>query len=99
MQVLCGLCHPYSAHLFERLDTMDGLTMTNEFCNEFFSACESELALASDYCDIHTGGDVDQYWSYPLVIDGESVMHPRHVSTGKIQVFYHDPSCVRSIAG
>lgn len=69
--MLCGLCHPYSAQLYERLDTSDGLTMTNDFCDEFFSACSSELDLPSDYCDIHTGGDTDQYWAYPLVLDGE----------------------------
>lgn len=69
-QVLCGLCHPYSAQLYERLDAPDGLTMTNNFCDEFFSACSSDLDLPSDYCDIHTGGDTDQYWAYPLVLDG-----------------------------
>ncbi|CAM9587413.1 unnamed protein product, partial [Sphacelaria rigidula] len=68
-QVLCGVCHPYSSHLYERLGTLDGMTMTNEFCNEFYSACSADLDLGPDYCDIHTGGDDDQYWSYPLDID------------------------------
>lgn len=72
MQVLCGVCHPYSAHLYERLNVADGLTMTIDFCSEFYTECSEQLGLAEDYCEVHTGGgETDQYWSYPLVIDGE----------------------------
>lgn len=71
IQALCTLCHPYSAHLYERLNVEGGLTMTNEWCDTFYAECSTQLDLASDYCDEHTGGDSDQYWSYPLVIDGE----------------------------
>lgn len=71
-QVLCAICHPFSAHMFERLDAPDGLTMTLEFCATFFDTCSGELGLAADYCEVHTGGgEADQYWSYPLILDGE----------------------------
>lgn len=73
--MLCTICDPYSAHLYERLDVVDdGLTMTNEFCDTYYSACSSELGLPTNYCDIHTGGDIDQYWSYPLTIDSEFIL-------------------------
>lgn len=51
--------------------------MTNDFCDSFFDACETQLSLPLNYCDIHTGGDTDQYWSYPLVIDGELILIAR----------------------
>lgn len=67
--MICGVCHPWSGHLYERLGT--ALTLTNDFCNEFYAECSGPLGLAADYCDVHTGGDGNQYYSYPLVIDGE----------------------------
>lgn len=80
-QVMCVICHPYSAHLFERLDAPDGLTMTLEFCATFFEACSGELGLSADYCDVHTGGgEEDQYWSYPLDLDGECSVRSSCVS-------------------
>lgn len=76
-KVLCAVCHPFSAHLFERLDVADGLTMTIEFCDNLYSTCSAELGLPDDYCNVHTGGEeTDQYWSYPLVIDCESRVGP-----------------------
>ena len=68
--MLCTVCHPYSLHLYERLET--GLTMTSAFCAQFYDACEGTLELPADYCEFHTGGgDEDQYWSYPLIVEGE----------------------------
>eukprot|EP00903_Cladosiphon_okamuranus_P016927 g15603.t1 len=67
-EVVCGICHPWSGHLFERLGT--AMTLTNEFCDEFVEACSDQLALPINYCDIHTGsGDGDAFYSYPYVAD------------------------------
>jgi len=71
-QVLCTICHPFSLHLYERLG--DALTMTSEYCEKFYSACSpaSQLDLPANYCEIAVGGAAkDQFWSYPLVIEGE----------------------------
>ncbi|CAM9453682.1 unnamed protein product [Scytosiphon promiscuus] len=78
VQVLCGQCHSYSAHLFENLGAdfgpYDGLTMTREFCEAFVDACGDQLTLGGpdeydglDYCDHHVGGidGEDELWSYP----------------------------------
>jgi len=67
-QVLCTACHPYSGHLFERLG--NGLTMTAQFCEEYYSECSDQLNLPPDYCSTHVG-EPDEVWAYPLVIDGE----------------------------
>lgn len=72
------MCHPYSAHLYERLNVADGLTMTNDYCSSFYDECSAadQLNLGEDYCEVHTGGadtETDQYWSYPLVIDSENI--------------------------
>lgn len=72
-QVVCGVCHSYSAHLYEilgaELGGTDGMTMKNSFCNELIAACEGQIDFPSydglDYCDKHTGGGDDKYWSYP----------------------------------
>ncbi|CAB1115398.1 unnamed protein product [Ectocarpus sp. CCAP 1310/34] len=64
---MCGTCHPWSGHLFERLDT--AMTLTQEFCSEFYGECATQLGLPADYCVVHAGPEGDQYWSYPLVID------------------------------
>ncbi len=74
-QVLCTACHPYSLHLYERLVT--GLTMTAEFCAEFYEECSGadQLGLEEGYCDYHAELNEDgtnAYWSYPLVIERES---------------------------
>ena len=51
--------------------TEDGLAMTAEFCTDFVDACGKELALPASYCGEHVlDGDVTEYWSYPLDIDG-----------------------------
>ena len=70
-QVLCTACHPYSLHLYERLG--NGLTMTKDFCDEFYDACSGQLNLSSNYCNLHAGESEDEppYWAYPLVIPGE----------------------------
>lgn len=69
IQVICGVCHPYSGHLYEKLGAVDGLTMTIDFCDEYVEACEGQIAFSDDYCEIHTlGGETDAYWSYPLDI-------------------------------
>eukprot|EP00752_Nemacystus_decipiens_P008422 g7528.t1 len=66
-EVECGICHPWSGHLFERLT--NAMTLTNEFCDEFFAECSGQIALPSDYCDIHTGGATDAFYAYPYVPD------------------------------
>lgn len=71
MQVVCGVCHSYSAHLYEVLGSelggTDGMTMKSSFCSEYVSACEDQIVLSADYCEVHTGGGEDLYWSYPYV--------------------------------
>ncbi|CAN0005800.1 unnamed protein product, partial [Ectocarpus sp. 4 AP-2014] len=67
LEVMCGTCHPWSGHLFERLDT--AMTLTQEFCSDFYGECATQLGLPADYCEVHAGPEGDQYWSYPLVID------------------------------
>lgn len=73
-QVVCGRCHSYSAHLYERLGAelgvVDGMTMTSDFCEELVSACQGQIVFTTydngdDYCEKHVGGDTDQFWSYP----------------------------------
>ncbi|CAM9654267.1 unnamed protein product, partial [Choristocarpus tenellus] len=75
-EVVCGICLGFSAHLYERLGPdlgnlapEDGMTFTNEFCESYVTACDSQLEFPSNYCDVHTGGEKDQYWSYPLQVD------------------------------
>jgi len=74
--VVCGVCHSYSGHLYERLGdeltSLDGLTMKNDFCQELVSECEGQITFPTygedgeiDYCTKHTGGGDDMYWSYP----------------------------------
>lgn len=67
LQFLCGTCHPFAGHLYERLGT--AMTITNEFCAELTAECADQLNLNEDFCDYHTGGGEDQFWSYPLVIE------------------------------
>ncbi|CAN0083513.1 unnamed protein product [Ectocarpus sp. 6 AP-2014] len=74
-EVLCGVCSPYSAHLYTRLAEMgdDGLAMTRDFCDGFVMACGADLALDATYCDEHVLDYSDEnaareYWSYPLDI-------------------------------
>lgn len=73
-QVVCGICTSYSGHLYERLapelGVEDGLTMKNDFCDELVTACDGQITFPTydageDYCAKHTGGDEDQFWSYP----------------------------------
>lgn len=74
VQVACGICHPWSGHLFERL--ANAMTLTIDFCDEFYSECSTQLGLAPTYCDVHTGGgDEDAFYAYPYVVDGESERH------------------------
>ncbi|CAM9927960.1 unnamed protein product, partial [Ectocarpus sp. 4 AP-2014] len=67
LEVMCGTCHPWSGHLFERLDT--AMTLKQDFCTKFYGECATQLGLPADYCEVHAGPEGDQYWSYPLVID------------------------------
>lgn len=72
-QVVCGVCHSYSAHLYERLGSelggVDGMTMTDSFCQELVKECEDEISFSTydglSYCEKHVGDDGDQFWSYP----------------------------------
>ena len=74
-QVVCGVCHSYSAHLYERLGAelgaLDGMTMKQEFCDELVDACADEIPGISrtydglTYCEKHVGDTGDQFWSYP----------------------------------
>ncbi|CAM9143199.1 unnamed protein product, partial [Hapterophycus canaliculatus] len=72
--VVCGVCHSYSGHLYERLGpelgVLDGMTMKNDFCDELVTACAGQITFPTydggdDYCTKHTGGTTDQFWSYP----------------------------------
>lgn len=71
--MLCGVCGSYSGHLYERLvddlGAEDGLTMKSEFCTGLTTHCDGRIDLSDydgvDYCTMHTGGDEDQFWSYP----------------------------------
>lgn len=73
-QVLCGQCHSYSAHLFDRLGAelglWDGMTMTRDFCDELIDKCGNEIDFGGpaeygglSYCAKHVG--TDQFWAYP----------------------------------
>eukprot|EP00903_Cladosiphon_okamuranus_P010393 g9831.t1 len=72
-QVVCGQCHSYSGHLFERLGpelgVEDGMTMKSSFCEELVAACDGQIVFPTydgeSYCDKHTGGGDDLFWSYP----------------------------------
>lgn len=65
--------------------------MTVDFCDNFYAECAVQLSLPEDYCVTHTGVTLtgagqqptSQYWSYPLVIDGE------FLST-RLKYLYHD---------
>lgn len=75
-QVLCGVCNPYSAHLYTRMGTDDGLAMSAEFCDSFVTACGADLGLPNSYCAEHVlDGSKTEYWSYPLNVVGESRVH------------------------
>lgn len=73
MQVVCGVCHSYSAHLYERLGSelggADGMTMKDSFCQELVKECAGEISFPTygglSYCEKHVGDDGDQFWSYP----------------------------------
>lgn len=82
-QVVCGQCHSYSNHLFERLGSelgpWDGMTMKQEFCDALVSACGTQIDFGGPgeydgltYCEKHVG-DVDG-WSYPYT-DREYKVH------------------------
>lgn len=72
-EVVCGPCHSYSAHLYEKLGkelgSDDGMTMRNDFCQELVKTCASQVEFKTyggeSYCEKHTGGGKDMYWSYP----------------------------------
>ncbi|CAM9121681.1 unnamed protein product, partial [Hapterophycus canaliculatus] len=73
-QVVCGVCHSYSGHLYEQLGAelgiLDGMTMKSLFCEELVDACSGQVTFPTydggeDYCEKHTGGGDDFFWSYP----------------------------------
>ncbi|CAM9182128.1 unnamed protein product, partial [Laminaria digitata] len=72
-QVLCGVCHSYSAHLYERLGAelgYDGMNMKHDFCEELVDACIDQPNCPTnydgdDYCHVHAGDGHDYFWSYP----------------------------------
>lgn len=72
-QVVCGQCHSYSGHLYEvlgaELGVEDGMTMKSDFCEELVGACAGQIDFpaydGTSYCDKHTGGGNDLFWSYP----------------------------------
>lgn len=80
-QVMCGTCHSFSAHLYERLGAMlgpwDGMTMTRDFCAKFTAACSKKVDgratiefpnySGASYCEMHVGSrdGEDNYWSFP----------------------------------
>lgn len=45
------------------------MTMTDDFCDDFYDACSDELILSDyggvGYCKKHQGGGDDYFWSYP----------------------------------
>lgn len=65
--MLCSVCGPFSGHLYEQITdkTVDGLTMKTQFCEDYVSACGSQIDFPSDYCEVHTLNSADIYWSYP----------------------------------
>lgn len=72
--MLCSVCSPFSGHLYELLSAekgVDGLTMTTDFCEEYVDECEGQISFEDDYCEKHTIGFTDTYWSYPYTA-GES---------------------------
>lgn len=80
-KVVCGPCHSFSGHLFERLGSelgaRDGMTTKSGFCAEFVDACEGQIEFPAydgeSYCDKHVGGSSDMTWSYPIDENGERV--------------------------
>ncbi|CAM9165509.1 unnamed protein product [Scytosiphon promiscuus] len=73
-EVVCGICHSYSGHLYEQLGAelgiLDGMTMKSAFCEELVDACSGQVTFPTyddgeDYCEKHTGGGDDFFWSYP----------------------------------
>eukprot|EP00752_Nemacystus_decipiens_P008421 g7527.t1 len=73
-EVLCGVCSPYSAHLYTRMMDEDGLAMKYEFCDSFVTACGAELGLDTEFCEEHVLDNRPdapaEYWSYPMdVVD------------------------------
>lgn len=69
-QVVCGTCHSFSAHLYEKLGAelgpWDGMTMTRDFCTKFTEVCSKEMDGYDtidfpdydggvSYCDKHVG--------------------------------------------
>lgn len=69
-KVICGVCHPWSGHLYQRLGT--AMTLTQDFCDDFYTACSGQLTLSDTYCDFHAGeGDEDLFYAYPYVADGK----------------------------
>ncbi|CAN0441744.1 unnamed protein product [Pylaiella littoralis] len=87
-QVVCGVCHSYSGHLYEKLGAelgaLDGMTMKSDFCEELVTACAGQIIFPTydgkDYCTKHTGGGSDQFWSYPYT-------QPEIYETGLTEVF------------
>ena len=86
-QVLCGQCHSYSGHLFEKigaeLGPWDGMTMKREFCDELVDECDGQIDFGGpaeydgqSFCDKHVGGidGEDQFWSFPYT-DREPILH------------------------
>ncbi|CAM9268154.1 unnamed protein product, partial [Hapterophycus canaliculatus] len=72
--VVCGVCSSYSGHLYEQLGAelgaLDGMTMKSSFCEELVSECGEQISFPTyddgkDYCEKHTGGGDDFFWSYP----------------------------------
>lgn len=78
---MCGTCHSFSAHLYEKLGAelgpWDGMTMTRGFCTKFQEECSKKVdgydtidfpdyPGGVSYCDKHVGNDKgDNYWSFP----------------------------------
>ena len=49
------------------------MTLTIDFCSEFYAECSGQLGLEANYCDVHTGGTTDAFYAYPYVVDGEAL--------------------------
>ncbi len=81
---------------------MTGLTMTNAYCAEYVEECGAYLDLSDEYCEYHTGGseqDPDQYWAYPLIVEGEKQSRESPTDGGRSGKCYQGcgPDCVVSL--
>jgi hypothetical protein len=66
-QLACGECNPYAVHLYKGVEKTDPdgyiPLLCKKWCNRYFNACNADLNLAANFCDIHGS---DDYYCYPV---------------------------------